>query len=328
MARGKSVLKFLLESSESALFAGIEIHNKPHISYRYPTAVILIVNAWELLLKAYIYRYIGKDGIYEKGDNKSHTVSFTSALEKVANDITKNKGDTSFLSVKQNLYLLDKCRCDSIHYFGKEPDAPAFMLISKSVLNYSDFILKYFDKDLTKSDNLIILPIGFKRPFDPVQFLKQENVKGTNPLSNEIIEITRELNRENIQDSVVVGINICAVSQKKCTNADIIAAIDQENGEVELTKKYRLTNDSNAPAVSIEKIGYELTYRQFQQELKKRMPNIKFDRDFNAKMKEIKQNNKLCYVNYLDRINKTGTNKCYYQKSAVEVMIKMYETKS
>lgn len=42
MSRGKSVTKLLLDSSQAALFAGIEIHNKPHISYRYPTAVILI----------------------------------------------------------------------------------------------------------------------------------------------------------------------------------------------------------------------------------------------------------------------------------------------
>ena len=52
MARGKSVTKLLLDSSQSALFAGIEIHNKPHIDYRYPTSVILIINAWELALKA------------------------------------------------------------------------------------------------------------------------------------------------------------------------------------------------------------------------------------------------------------------------------------
>ena len=60
MSRGKSVTKLLLDSSQAALFAGIEIHNKPHIAYRYPTAVILIINAWELALKAYIYKFISK----------------------------------------------------------------------------------------------------------------------------------------------------------------------------------------------------------------------------------------------------------------------------
>ena len=47
MARGKSNVKLLLDASEAALFAGIEIHNKPNIAYRYPTSVILIINAWE-----------------------------------------------------------------------------------------------------------------------------------------------------------------------------------------------------------------------------------------------------------------------------------------
>lgn len=54
MARGKSTKKLLLDASRAALFAGIEIHNKPNIAYRYPTATILIVNAWELALKAYV----------------------------------------------------------------------------------------------------------------------------------------------------------------------------------------------------------------------------------------------------------------------------------
>ena len=48
MARGKSTKKLLLDASQAALFAGIEIHNKPNIAYRYPTATILIINAWEL----------------------------------------------------------------------------------------------------------------------------------------------------------------------------------------------------------------------------------------------------------------------------------------
>ena len=44
MARGKGVKKLLLDASQSAMFAGIEMHNKPNISYRYPTAIILIIN--------------------------------------------------------------------------------------------------------------------------------------------------------------------------------------------------------------------------------------------------------------------------------------------
>ena len=50
MPRKKNVAKSLIDSAESAIFAGIEIHNKPRIPYRYPTATLLIINAWELAL--------------------------------------------------------------------------------------------------------------------------------------------------------------------------------------------------------------------------------------------------------------------------------------
>ena len=77
MSRGKSVTKLLLDSSQEALFAAIEIHNKPNIAYRYQTTVILLINAWELALKAYVYKYISKRNIYERN---RHTISFSKAL--------------------------------------------------------------------------------------------------------------------------------------------------------------------------------------------------------------------------------------------------------
>lgn len=88
MSRGKSITKLLLDSSQAALFAGIEIHNKPHIAFRYPTATILIINAWELALKAYVYKYIGKKQLYEK-DGK-HTKSFSKVLILTRDNIKAN----------------------------------------------------------------------------------------------------------------------------------------------------------------------------------------------------------------------------------------------
>lgn len=44
MSRKKNVVKSLIDSAESAIFAGIEIHNKPRIPYRYPTATLLVIN--------------------------------------------------------------------------------------------------------------------------------------------------------------------------------------------------------------------------------------------------------------------------------------------
>lgn len=70
--RRKNVVKSLIDAAEAAFFAGIEIHNKPRIPYRYPTSTMLIINAWELSLKAYIYKYINKKLIYtENGHTRA-----------------------------------------------------------------------------------------------------------------------------------------------------------------------------------------------------------------------------------------------------------------
>lgn len=45
--------------AESAMAAAIEIFNKPSFSYREETFVILMLNAWELLLKAKDHRRCG-----------------------------------------------------------------------------------------------------------------------------------------------------------------------------------------------------------------------------------------------------------------------------
>ncbi len=44
--------KRLLDKSIAAALAAIEVYNKPHFRYREESFVVLLVNAWELLLKA------------------------------------------------------------------------------------------------------------------------------------------------------------------------------------------------------------------------------------------------------------------------------------
>ncbi len=320
MARGKSVRKLLLDSSEAALFAGIEIHNKPHVSYRYPTSVILIINAWELVLKAYVYKFIGRKDIYE--DRKSgHTISFKKALS-----ITKNHINTkTFSAVYENLILLNDYRSANVHFCEKTLDPVIFMLISKAVLNYDEFVKKYFQKDITRSDNLIILPVGFKLPFDPVEYLKQDHGKAHNDFVNTVVQTVRTLADDGIKENIVIGFDVYTASQKKIENADLIAAIDQENGNVALTKAIRLTDDPKAPAIRVEQTLLPLTYQNIREKVKEKRPDIKFGKVFNVVMKRVKQDKKLCQTNYLDPKRKTGSKKDFYAEAAVDMVIKYYD---
>lgn len=323
MARGKSIKKLLLDASQAALFAGIEIHNKPNIAYRYPTATILIVNAWELVLKAYTYQYIGKKKIYEK-DGK-HTISFRKALALVRDHINFMENNNNFMAVSENIFQLNEYRCSNIHFAEGELDPVIFMLLSKAVINYDNFVKRYFKKDITKEDNLIILPIGLKLPFNPIDYLKQDYKDAKNDFVNAVIQSIRELNRVGVEDSIVVGFNLVADRVKNIKNADIVAALCNEQNAVPLKRAIRYTDDPNAPVMRVEPDLPPLRYAELRQKVKEKKPDIKFGKTFNAVMKIIQANKKYCRSNYLDPKNKSGTKKDFYFLDAVDAVIVEYE---
>lgn len=322
MARGKTVKKQLLDASQAALFAGIEIHNKPHISYRYPTSAILIVNAWELALKAFVYKYIGKKKIYEKDGKHTITISCANALVKeyICNS------DRNYLATYENIEKLNEYRCSMVHYFNSDLDPIVFMLMGKAVLNYNCFLQKFFNKDLTTNDNLIILPIGLKLPFDPIEYLKQDHKEAQNDFVNEIIETIRYLHEQSIEESIVVGFNLFTESVKKVQNADIIAAIDQVNGSIALTKQYRETDDPKAPAVRFTPDLPPLRFEDLKEKIKQKDPTIKIHKRFYAILREIKKIPRYCKVNYLDPNKKSGTKTEFYTEDTVDYIIGEYHS--
>lgn len=323
MARGKSTKKLLLDASQAALFAGIEIHNKPNIAYRYPTATILIINAWELALKAYVYKYIGKKKIYDK--DGTHTITLSKALALVRDHINSAEKNKKFIAIAENIYQLNEYRCSNVHFAESNLDPIVFMLLSKAVINYDSFVKKYFKKDITKEDNLIILPIGLRLPFDPIEYLKQDYVGVQNDFVNAVIQSIRKLNSEGVEDSIVVGFNLVTDRIKDINNADIIAALTHDVTAVPLRRAIRYTNDPNAPAMRVEPILPPLRYSDLRERAKERKPDIKFGKTFNAVMKNIKSDKQYCQVRYLDPKKQTGSKVEFYTESAVDEVIRRYE---
>ena len=321
--RGKSIAKTLLKSSQAALFAGIEIHNKPQISYRYPTTTILVINAWELALKAFVYKFIGKKQVFEH-DGK-HTKHFTAILGLVREYINKSENNKCFNAIYENLDKLNEYRSSYVHFIGKELDPIIFMLISKAVLNYDVFLKKYFNKDVTKDDDLIILPIGMKLPFNPIDYLKQDYASSHNDFVNCVIKAIKELSDDGIQDSIVIGIDIYADRIRNLKNADIIAALDNTPTAVPLVKTVRITDDPKAPAMRVEPLLPPLTYDDLRKKIKEQKHDILFNNTFNKAMKKIKGNREFCESRYLDPKKKSGLKKEFYTLKAIDAVIEEYE---
>lgn len=323
MARGKSTKKLLLDASRAALFAGIEIHNKPNIAYRYPTATILIVNAWELALKAYVYQYIGKKKIYE-ADGK-HTITLSKALTLVRDHVNATEKNKKFMAIAENIFQLNEYRCSNIHFAEGALDPVVFMLLAKAVINYDAFVKIYFNKDITKEDNLIILPIGLKLPFDPIDYLKQDFAGAQNDFVNAVIQSIRKLDGAGVEDSIVVGFSLITDKVKNIKNADIIAALTNEEGAVPLQRAIRYTDDPNAPEMRVKPNLPPLRYADLKEKLKEKKPTIKFGTVFYTALKIIKANKNYCQSNYLDPDNKSSTKKDFYTLEAADALIAEYE---
>jgi hypothetical protein len=123
--KNKSQWSGLIENANQSMLAAIEIHNKPLFDYRYQVVTILVINAWELALKAYISKHnphvhlVLKDG---------STKQFPECLRHVAGELGKNMPE-----MKDNLEVVYNYRCKYTHFYAEAIDVIVFGLIQKSI---------------------------------------------------------------------------------------------------------------------------------------------------------------------------------------------------
>lgn len=335
MARkNKMIQANLLKNSIAAYFAAVEIHNKPNIPYRYETITLLMMNAWELALKAYIRKYIKGKSIFE--DN-GHTIQFKTALSYVAEHINAQQ-PKSFIAVKENLEAIEKYRNNIVHFYNEQLEPYIFMLVAKAATNYVDFLKAYFSKDIMAEEGLFILPLGFKLPFRPEDFLsKKAATKLDSPKAKEfmdlIIQKTKALQESGIEDSIVMGFNIYLESLKTATNSDLIAAIttlDKADATVNQTRRVQIVDDKGAAKIQLSDdvimAQYPLSSQELVAKCKEVIPGLKLNQRFYKILGELRQNANFAF----GRINNPKSTKkaktFFYREPIIEEIKKKWNS--
>lgn len=332
MPKRKMVQSNLVKNSIAAYFAAIEIHNKPNISYRYETVTLLMQNAWELALKAYIRKYIKRKSIYEKNE---HTISLDKALGYVAENIN-GKVPKSFEAVKRNIEEIEVYRNGITHFYCDELEPYIFMLVARSALNYVEFMKKYFSKDIMEDDGLFIMPLGFKLPFRPEDFLSNKVAKYTgSPESiafiKSVVKTIRDLEADGIEDSIVLGFDIYLESVKKAKNSDIIAAITSaENTDATFSKTThaQFTDDPNATVFNMSDEEFRriwmYSYADVVKWCRENIDGFKQSGIFYEVKKEVEQDINCAYRRKLDSHNTKSPSKVFYTEKALQEIKKKY----
>ena len=224
MSKRKSpIAKSLVSNSVAAIMSAIEIHNKPIIRYRYEMVVLLTLNAWELLLKGYLYKYQKKVKLFMRDGT---TKPFDNCL-----NIVNQKIGKEFNAIQENLNVLYGYRNQVAHFYITELDPIIYSLVRKNILFYSKFLYEYFKIDLSKESDLILLPIGFKKPFSPIDYISNSSVientsKEVKVFIKSLLDATKRLSDNDIEETIFVDFKMSLTNVSKTKNADIIAGID------------------------------------------------------------------------------------------------------
>ncbi|NLI54747.1 MAG: DUF3644 domain-containing protein [Clostridiales bacterium] len=336
MAKRNMILTNMLKNSSAAYFAAIELHNKPNIQYRYESVVLLLINAWELALKAFVRKYIKSRSIFLPNN---HTIPLNTALSYVneyINTIAKN----SFTAIKENILFLEDYRNNIAHYYCDHLEPYIFMLIARSALNYTEFMKKYFSRDIFQEDNLFILPLGFKLPFKPEEFLSREVAKygasdKANQFISKIVASIKELNNAGIDDSIVLGFSVQLESIKKATNRDLLVAItapDVAAATIARTTRFKLTNDPNAQVLSLSDEEFRSIWKYNHSDVckwcKENVIGFRQGSLFNDIKRSLKCDSNLVFRRRLDSHNIKSPSQDFYTDLALEKIKKDYETQS
>lgn len=232
----------LVYNSLAAMLSAIEVYNKPQITYRDEVTVVLIVNAWELALKAAL-RQANVRIFYRKEPKQPYrTISVEDALKHAMQKKVFPSGvDAAALSA--NIRALIEYRNRTIHLYN----APGlgemiYPFLQQSVLNYRDFVLERFNKDLADSITWQLLPLGAKAPTEPIQFM-QVDPKAI--ATAELEEFLGEL-RQLLDEAQAAGADPLRVatiydvhmrSTKAMTSADLMVGVTGDAGAKVVIKK-------------------------------------------------------------------------------------------
>ena len=332
MAKRKQIQYNLIKNSIGAYFAAIEIHNKPNIPYRYETVSLLIINAWELALKAFIRKYIKNRTIFEEN---GHTITFDKALDYVNIHINGLKNN-SFSAIKENLKKIEEYRNNNVHFYSDKMEPYVFMLIARSALNYVEFLKSFFNKDIMSEEGLFILPLGFKLPFRPEDFLsgnvaKYAATSEAQAFIKGIVDVIQELNNKGIEDSIVLGFDIYLESVKKSTNSDLLAAITtKEQADIAFTKisKIQLSSDASQKfQISDDEFRqvFPYTYEELVRWCRENIKDFKQNMRFNNAKRKMEKDSNCVYARKLEDSNPKSLSKKYYSEIAKQKLKEYYE---
>ncbi|MFC6017558.1 DUF3644 domain-containing protein [Plantactinospora solaniradicis] len=225
----------LLANAMSAMLGAIEIYNKPRFVYRDEVFVVLLINAWELLLKAVVSKGSGRIYYPKKRGEAYRTLTCRDAFWRAANSQLWPKKISS-AAIDANIELISIYRDQAIHFYNnKSFGAVIYSLSQTSIINFRDVAMAVFGRDIGDEMSWRIMPLSMSSVVDPVKFMggkgaASDQTRAVQDFLMLMQEKTDELDASGIDTGRLCTVfDISLNSVKKISKADIVAGITTED---------------------------------------------------------------------------------------------------
>ncbi|CVG72111.1 Protein of uncharacterised function (DUF3644) [Serratia marcescens] len=315
----KYFYNLLVEKSITACIAAIEVYNKPDFIFREESFSILMINAWELILKAKILELNNdtKDSIYMKSKGEIQlspsgspkTIAITRAVGLLEGQGVINK------LVADNIKLLIEIRDGSVHFVHDDMTLSTKIqsIGTASLKNFMTLAMSWFDYDFRKY-NFYLMPVSFYHLSDMESFSVDNKFREN--LLNYLGKIEKE---HDIDDDPNFSISLRLETKFVKTSSEEAMQI-------------RITDDPDAPEIQIVEEdalkNHPHTYNEICTIIRKRYRDFKQNSKFNELMRDMKkQGDKFCRERKLDPKNPKSIHKIFYSSRVIDELDKHYHRK-
>lgn len=320
--------KLVDKSIESAI-ASIEVYNKPAFDYREESFAILMINSWELLLKAKILKDNKSNirSIYvmehrKKKDGSPTKLKYPKPSKKTGNPLTINLSKAIELCIKDerliaNLNALMEIRDNATHFVVSQNGFGRVVrdVGTSTLKSFVELCGDWFGRSLDKY-NFYMMPIGF-----------YDEVKATS------VPFTKMADRQNKFYDYMNSI-LAKYPSDTTHKHNVVLSTEMKLKKVsnDTTYTYRYDKNSsntiNSERQETIRIGLAngsiMTYENFTKKLQDKIKGFKLNADFYSMNNQLKKSERYT-ISYPRNIASNSDLQYFYNQQAITEVKKMYK---
>ncbi len=323
----------MLNKAVEAAVAAIEIYNKPAFLYREEAFSILMLNAWELLLKARILKENGNGmrsiEVWEsvrKRDGSSSAKRHVPKLNRAGNVMTigvvaaaakvrSYPTDGIDEAVVRNLDLLIEIRDNAVHLSVKSDGLKKRVqeVGSASLRNFAVAASSWFARDLS-AHNFSIMPLSFETPQGVLRTAFSDLERGAAGRLLKLISEQQTAIPFDPSRPFNVGIQI---------EMRFVRTTSPEAIPVQIGPRI----PGSIPLVITEEqalASYPWEYADQVQALRKRFSNFLENQTFHTRRRELANDPAFCKLRFLDPKKPDGSKKPYFNPNILRSFDDLY----